>query len=581
MARFIPKVSTDTINHDSERIVYEALNRLSDEYIVLHSFPWLRPMRDQADQPLREGEADFIILHPKRGMLVLEVKGGAPLLQGRIWSRNGKAIRDPFDQARRSRYALLEAIEERTQNSVNRRLFTHGDVVVFPHMRYTGPLPVNSDPRIAFDSTDIPSLASRIDDAFKAWARFETSLSPKSFAELLEALMPKLRLMRCASAEVQAEQQRIVQITLDQRVTLLGLLENDRVLVEGTAGSGKTLLATEFAIDLASKGERVLFLCYNRHLCAWLQEQVKCDPRAKRFGMSLEVTTFHSFANRIAKRAGVAFSIPALSVQEFWDDEVPLILEQSLEVLRSKGHEQSYDVVIVDEAQDFAPDWWLTIESLCDSTKKARLYAFLDMNQSVRGQAIYPPTTFVTRFRLTTNCRNTKAIARSSSSFAKVDIRLLPGSPNGEVPAVRRSVSLAAEAGVVLAELRKLLEDGIKANQIALIGPTSHGKGSLAKHKDVNGIPFVEDAADWRCGAGILVTTARAFKGLEADVALLYGLNEFGNLFTQVDLYVAWTRARHRLFLFCQSGSIRAILEQTLAETERQMLESSDSLSEE
>jgi superfamily I DNA/RNA helicase len=277
----------------------------------------------------------------------------------------------------------------------------------------------------------------------------------------------------------------------------------------------------------------------------------------------------------------VAFSIPALSVQEFWDDEVPLILEQSLEVLRSKGHEQSYDVVIVDEAQDFAPDWWLTIESLCDSTKKARLYAFLDMNQSVRGQAIYPPTTFVTRFRLTTNCRNTKAIARSSSSFAKVDIRLLPGSPNGEVPAVRRSVSLAAEAGVVFAELRKLLEDGIKANQIALIGPTSHGKGSLAKHKDVNGIPFVEDAADWRCGAGILVTTARAFKGLEADVALLYGLNEFGNLFTQVDLYVAWTRARHRLFLFCQSGSIRAILEQTLAETERQMLESSDSLSEE
>jgi DNA helicase IV len=53
-------------------------------------------------------------------------------------------------------------------------------------------------------------------------------------------------------------------------------------------------------------------------------------------------------------------------------------------------------------------------------------------------------------------------------------------------------------------------------------------------------------AVDWRRGAGVLVTTARTFKGLEADVVIAYGLAAFGALFTPTDLYVAWTRARHR-----------------------------------
>src|SRR5215472_435265 len=111
MARFVPDIATEDIVHDSERVVYEALRGLPKGFVVLHSFPWLRPARDLAGEPLREGEADFVILHPNHGLLVLEVKGGRPELVGRRWLRAGKEMRDPFDQARRSRYALLEAVE--------------------------------------------------------------------------------------------------------------------------------------------------------------------------------------------------------------------------------------------------------------------------------------------------------------------------------------------------------------------------------------------------------------------------------------------------------------------------------------
>src|SRR5262249_29885647 len=204
-------------------------------------------------------------------------------------------------------------------------------------------------------------------------------------------LMPKLRLMRCASAEVSAEHNRIVQITLDQRATLLGLLENERVLVEGTAGSGKTLLALEFALTLADRGERVLFLCYNRHLCAWLQEQAKHDPRANRAGALLEISTFHACARRLAQRAHVDFDIPRDGKQAFWDDEVPLIMEQALEVLREGGRAETLDGVVVDGAQDLAPDWWVPIESLPLSAQTSRLSPSPDITQSLRGIAKPPP----------------------------------------------------------------------------------------------------------------------------------------------------------------------------------------------
>lgn len=497
------------------------------------------------------------------------MKGGKPELTGRTWTRGGKDLRDPFDQARRSRYAILDAIEERTRKRVHRGLFTHGDIVVFPHARFAGTLPVNSDPRILVDAPHISTLPACIEDAFKAWARSGTHLSPTQFSELLDALMPKLRLMRCAGAEVSAEHDRIVQITLDQRATLLGLLENERVLVEGTAGSGKTLLALEFALTLAGRGERVLFLCYNRHLCAWLHEQAKHDLRAQRAGGLLEIATFHSFARSLAKRARVDFDVPSSGEQAFWDDEVPLIMEQALEVLRARGQAATFDAIVVDEAQDFAPDWWVTIESLSRAGQAGRLYAFLDLNQSLRGAAKLPPVPLPARFRLTTNCRNTKTIARSGASLARVEVRLLPGSPSGEAPAIRRAASTNAEAGLVLAEVHQLFRQGIKPLQLALIGPAAHAKGSLAHHGEVDGVPLIDDAIDWRRGAGVLVTTARAFKGLEADVVIAYGLAGFGALFTPTDLYVTWTRARHRLILICQAGEIRGVVEAALADAER------------
>jgi hypothetical protein len=571
MATFIPDIEPEQIGVNSERLVFEALRELPSGFVVLHSFPWLRPNRDFASEPLREGEADFVILHPNRGLLVLEVKGGHPELRQRTWFRSGKQMRDPFEQARINRYALLNAVEERTNRRIHRGMFVHGDVVIFPHCTYEGPLPLNTDPRIFFDGRVLPELRLRLEAAWDAWQRQPRSLTRNQFRELHESLMPKLRLMRFVGADIANESARIVQITEDQQATLQGLLASERVLVEGTGGSGKTLLALEFAVSLSAAGNKVLLLCYNRHLAAWLQENASGETRLRNREGLLEIATFHSYAFKLAKRANIEFEIPKIGTDHFWDEEVPLILEQALDVLRNKGNAPAFDLIIVDEAQDFSPDWWVTVESLTRDGRNGRLYVFLDLNQSLRGESRLPSVPLPAKFRLTTNCRNTRAIARSAGCLSREKVTLLPGSPEGETPSVHRAGTQKAEARLAIEEVRRLLRIGIASRQIVLIGPAAYDKGALAQIKDVGGVTLVSEADAWRRGDGILVTTSRAFKGLEADIVILYDLVNFSTTFTPTDLYVAWTRARHRLIIVCHGSEVRAVIEKAIAEAERSL----------
>ena len=569
MAKLIPDIDPNEIPFDSERLVYLAFRELPSGYVVMHSFPWLRPRRDLANEPLTEGEADFVVLHAERGLLVVEVKGGIPELRSRTWFRNGQQMRDPFEQARRNRYALLDAIEERTSRRIHRNMFTHGDLVIFPHCRFAGPLPLNTDPRIFVDAGLLSSLTERLELAWTAWRRSSTFLSAAQFGELLDALMPKLRLLRCVGAELALEGTKILQVTEDQQATLQGLLANDRILIEGTAGSGKTLLALEFAVRMAASGKRVLLLCFNRHLAAWIGEQVLEEPRLRGRRELLEVSTFHSLAIRIARRAGVEFDIPEINSSIFWDEEVPLILEQALEIMRIRGDPVIFDAVIVDEAQDFSRDWWVTIESMTRDGRKGRLCVFLDRHQGLRGDAELPPVSLAAKFVLSTNCRNTRSIARSASRLVGAEVTLLPGSPEGEAPSLFRSRTSASQAGIVLGAVRDLLRAGVPAKGIALIGPAAYENGSLGSFEEIEGIPLISDASSWRRGEGILVSTARAFKGLEADAVVIYDLATFSAAFARNDLYVAWTRARHRLIVVCHGAELRASIEDVLAQTER------------
>ena len=569
MARMIPNLDTDQLEHSSEAPVYESLrDQLSNDFVVLHSYPWLRRWRKNG--AIAEGEADFVVLHPRHGLLVLEVKGGQDIqYEGGRWFRHSahgpSEFQDPFRQAQRNTYALLDIVQQRSGYRINRADFVYGYAVVFPHADYGGTPPPHADSAIVLSRRHLPFMDQAIMRAFRAWGTGSRELRRDKYRILLyDCLMPKFKIIRRIGPDIASASEILLELTQQQAQVFEGLYAQDRVLVEGVAGSGKTFLALERALAFARAGVRTLLVCYNSALAAWLRRQVEADPRTREYRSFLAVQNFHSLAGEMAAKAGVRFR-PAQGgslTPEFWDEEVPDLLEQAVLDHDVRGIDVRYGAMVVDEAQDFSLGWWYALTQSLLRGEDSPVYAFMDPNQSLRGEVEHPPIEFNTTFSLKINCRNTRKIAAASASLLELESRSFARAPTGTTLRILRARSSGEQNGLVIRELTRLFADGdIKPQQVALIGPRSKAKGSLASVDKVKTVPLITNSEDWDDGRGVLVTTSRSFKGLESDVILLYDLGDFGKLFQKKDLYVACTRARFLLIAIAHGAECLAVLE--------------------
>jgi len=563
----VPAIDPDLIAHHSERSVYVALrDQLDGRYLVLHSYPWLRLWRGDRTA-LLEGEADFVVAHPDKGILVLEVKGGEVYERRGEWHRRAgasgdKPIQNPFTQARRNMHALKEIIRENSADSSRRGLrggrdYVHGYAVVFPHLHYRGPLPGYADRAIIISEPQLSAVQDAIEHAFDRWTDRELPMTPRAWGSLEAALLPRFAFYRPIGPELEAAAKQIHLLTEMQSQVYLQLLQGaSRALVTGPAGSGKTILAVEQALLLAERGRRTLLLCYNRELATWIGERVDADPRGSAWSGSLTIRHFHGLARELADAAEVPFRPITSWSDAFWTDEAPDIMSQAIAVLGGDAS-ASFDAVIVDEAQDFREEWWYPVVDLvCD---EGVLQVFMDPNQSLWGEPKVPEIGLPAPLVLKANCRNTKRVARTSANILSIDAAPFGAAPEGIDPKIIRASSAGQQRGLVAGQVRTLLED-LGPSQLVLLGPASKENGSLASVDEIAGVRLVTAATEWRAGAGVLVTTARSFKGLEADAVIVYDLGRFGRLFTREDLYVASTRARFKLVFIVHDDALRGDL---------------------
>jgi len=170
MAIFFPELcSLDDGTPQSERIVLGALAKaLSDEYYVYHSVSFI-----EKKQNIKEGEADLIIFHKKFGMLILEVKGGGISIENGQWfseNRSGKyKIKNPFDQARKAKYALLDKLKKKHSGFVS-----IGYSVCFPHSKLPvgASLPMDVLRELVIDSEvlfDVYKCSKVVKKLFSEW----------------------------------------------------------------------------------------------------------------------------------------------------------------------------------------------------------------------------------------------------------------------------------------------------------------------------------------------------------------------------------------------------------------------------
>lgn len=156
-------------------------------------------------------------------------------------------------------------------------------------------------------------------------------------------------------------------LTEEQQAAVLDLTWAKRAKISGCTGSGKTSLAILTARRLAESGERTLLTCFSRALADYLEELLQGVP-------NLIVTSYHALCLRMAKQAGL--TVPGGWNNRAWLEKFPDVLNKAMLC----DPNLRFDAIVVDDAQDFRPNWWQSLEAALVDPEKGRLIYFLDDN---------------------------------------------------------------------------------------------------------------------------------------------------------------------------------------------------------
>src|SRR4051794_35582785 len=159
-----PSLGSD-VKSAAEVKVFNSLQAgLDDGWEVFHSAGVM--IRDPV-KGAQDDEADFVLCHPEKGIVVLEVKGGGIECQHGAWYRLGRAgsrerISDPITQAQDHKYSLKRAIE--AADGWRRRELFLAHAIAFPDIPVHGLVLAPDAPReIIVDRRDLDDVEAAIE----------------------------------------------------------------------------------------------------------------------------------------------------------------------------------------------------------------------------------------------------------------------------------------------------------------------------------------------------------------------------------------------------------------------------------
>lgn len=611
MARMIPAEFPPVKPGDTgalgERMVYEALQRMPEDWTVIHNC-WRHLLQEdkEFENPKHVSyEADFIVLIPGCGILVMEVKNWsrARVRDGR-WERwDGKAgcycsvkHDSPLNQA----YLAAGKLREELKKVFSWGKY-HGANMEFRSLAVLLGKPENyenlreiKDEHFAIDDLRKRERYSHMrrneiydwlylcgsealeDDLqwhIESLFCYGNNNTVEEMEDVRRYLLQNLVLRQDA-----ATANRIVELAAAPLAALLPMLEESPggFHIEGCAGSGKSCMLCEEAARLARRakekrsGQRYLVLCYNLNLAEYL----RTNKALKGAGVCrydtyspLVLDNFHTVVNRICTWEGLS---PAGADGYF----APETLHALAERVKSNPR-YAVDAVLVDEAQDFSADWWPVVQAMLRPGGK--LYLFSDSGQRLYAQAGQLPELPV-RLKLRHNLRNTQSIAAFGSAALagkRAETEFLP-LIGPEVEVMAASDSPAERAASVRAAIEQLRKEGFAMNDIVALTPwrknTSLKEDLLADVVDFPADGETREKADKRlknCASDkatrILGETVKAFKGMESPAVILTDISAPRDTensgFTSAEFYVACTRARYRLIIIPTSSGAQYVRE--------------------
>lgn len=593
MAKLIPALSSVTrkMTGGERRFASRLESHLEDDYLCWYDVPvggaTLHP--------------DFLILNPRRGLLVVEVKDwklenirsidrhAATLL---VDGREKRSV-NPLEQARQYAFGVCRLFEadsvlvgEPGSPYQGRLLFPWGHGVVLANIS-----------RKAFSGTDLGNVIppERVicqdemtetadPEAFqkRLWNMFGVTfrclLTLPQIDRIRWHLFPEIRVSQgtfdlglpAQPAELSIPD--VVRVMdLEQEQLARGMGEGHRV-IHGVAGSGKTMILGYRAQHLAQALSRpILVLCYNAALAARLEHMVQ--ERALQEKVSAR--SFHGWCQDQLKLYHV--SPPRVEGQEYFDALVRTVIQG---VDRGQIPRAQYGAVLVDEGHDFEPEWLKLVAQMVHpetnsllvlyddaqsiNRKKSRLqFSFAEVGIHARGR-----TTI-----LKLNYRNTVEVTELACRFAREVLSaqeadedgiplLAPESAgrHGDIPALTRFADDRAELEYIRSEITALHRAGVVWKDIAVLYRLHYQGERIARCLIEGGIPvavFGGSTAKRNYNPGedsVKLLTFHSSKGLEFQAVFIPFLESLPHMKDDVAgeaklLYVAMTRAMDRLVL--------------------------------
>lgn len=516
-----------------EGVMFTALEKLPDEYYVFHS---LR-LSTVVDNTFHESETDFVVFNKRLGILCLEAKAGQVRYENGYWLYgSGEPMHNggPFNQAASNKWKLIKYFENHRFTSILEKCkFLHA--VWFPSISEIDVrglrLPPESDKALIMtkEALDDPQQYLERILSTELPNGKQTNLTEQEVNRILrEILCPQFNVFPSVTFESDLKKIVFHRMLEEQSGILNFLSEQKTAVINGAAGTGKTMIAVEKAQRHATAGEKVLFLCYNTQLKNYLSENYAHE--------NIDYYTISGLACKLCNTTTPNYEKMKSVLEDMYVfDNFP------------------YMHIVIDEGQDFGIDAVEetgiieVLKSIITDIKpdNASFYIFYDKLQLVQSrkipQYISDADCKLTLYR---NCRNTENIATTSlAPITERSPKLIDGCIKG-VPAKLHFCDSDEKARERLDLIIETLKgQGIKDIVILTCKTEST---SILSNCVSNGIYRNK----------YRFSTCRKFKGLEADAVILIDVtSEIFEEENSLIYYVGTSRARLWLDIITTMGN--------------------------
>jgi len=608
MPSLIPSLNSCVARMTSgeKRFAVRLEQKLDDDYLVWYDVPIGK----------KQLHPDFIVLHPLRGLLVLEIKDwkidtivNVTRANWTIADRNTgepKQVKNPLEQARNYVLHAVKLLERDAElvhaiasDHAGKCIVPYGYGVVFTNITRAvfdkqglgevieSNLVICQDEM--YDSVDRGDFQQRLWDMFPY--HFDRTLSPHQVNRIRWHIFPDIAIQPSLLPDPEEDEvitpvaiaPDLIKIMDLQQEQLARSLRGGHRVIHGVAGSGKTLILVYRCQFLAEKSEKpILVLCYNISLASRLRQMLQEKGVAE---TKVSVQHFHSWCAEMLRLYKVP--LPDRTIYQGREFFSQLVQQVVLGVNEEKIPKGKYGAVLLDEGHDFKPTWFNLLVQMVDPETNSLLVLYDDA-QSIyekreRGKFSFASVGIKAQGRTTIlklNYRNTEEILSFAYEFAKnimqptedneedspVLIKPQSVGRHGAKPTFTRLSSFSAETKHICDRIGEYRDRGIAWNDIGIIYRSDFMGRSLSRAlKDV-GIPVEwlnEDSNSKRYhpeAQSVKLLTMHSSKGLEFPVVFIAGVGFMPNQSQAIAdearlLYVAMTRATEYLELSCDRDS--------------------------